>query len=189
MLSRLALFCALILLAACGQAHERVTVGRAPMAPASPARPTAPATEYEGLPPLESVELWHATVRWNAVLAFNAELARQKAAAERASEAAQARVPRSNPPRVTPPQSGTRQSGACGGWHDLIASLWPASQVGTACRIMMCESGGNPNAYNKSGAIGLFQLLGHGGTTDPVQNATVAHRLWQSQGWSPWVCR
>ena len=75
------------------------------------------------------------------------------------------------------------------GWEGLVASLWPADQVRTACRILMCESGGNPNAYNRSGATGLFQLLGHGGTFDPVQNAQVAYRLWLSSGWRPWVCR
>ncbi len=80
-------------------------------------------------------------------------------------------------------------SGNCGGWESAVATLWPADEVGNACRRLMCESGGDPTARNPSGAIGLMQLLGHGGTTDPIQNLTVAFHLWETSGWSPWVCR
>jgi hypothetical protein len=52
---------------------------------------------------------------------------------------------------------------------------------------MMCESGGNANAYNaRSGATGLFQILG--GPFDPAANVAMAFRMWQQRGWQPWTC-
>lgn len=140
--------------------------------------------------PLRAVMLWDATVQWNNTVAWNAEMQRQ--ADERAAQAASAALRRASAQTMTHRSSvstAASSGGSCGGWLDLVASLWPASQVGTACRVLLCESGGDPSARNPSGAIGLFQLLGHGGTTDPVQNATVAFHLWESNGWSPWVCR
>lgn len=72
----------------------------------------------------------------------------------------------------------------CGDWLDLISSYdWP---VGTACRIMLCESSGDPNARNRSGATGLFQILG--GPTDPAENVALAYSMWSDRGWQPWVC-
>jgi hypothetical protein len=86
-----------------------------------------------------------------------------------------------------------------GSIETLICSVF-----GDACpraiRIARCESGLNPNARNRSGAAGLFQLLGHAdlyeahGWTisdwaDPFVNATVAFDLYLASGWSPWVCR
>ena len=89
---------------------------------------------------------------------------------------------------------------SCGGWADLIARHFPAEQVGKACRVMMCESGGNPTARSRrSSASGLFQFLrstwqGVTGRTDEAWQATpdeqteAAARLWASSGWRPWVC-
>lgn len=69
-----------------------------------------------------------------------------------------------------------------------------------AVRVAMCESHLNPEARNRSGALGLFQLLGHGDLfaahgwdvtvdwDDALKNTVVAHDLWSSSGWSPWVC-
>lgn len=72
--------------------------------------------------------------------------------------------------------------------------------AGQACRVLGCESGGDPQARNRSGATGLFQLLGHGDlfeahgwtladAVDGVRNIAVAHDLWLAEGWRPWVCR
>lgn len=96
------------------------------------------------------------------------------AAAERAAAARQARASRSATRPRTP---------VSGNWSDLINQYpWPA---GTAYRIMMCESGGNANAYNRSsGATGLFQIL-HG-PSDPAANVAAAFRMYQSRGWQPW---
>jgi hypothetical protein len=74
---------------------------------------------------------------------------------------------------------------AYGPWADLVNQYpWPTQ---TAYRIMMCESGGNANAYNaRSGATGLFQILG--GPFDPAANVAMAFRMWQQRGWQPWTC-
>lgn len=105
------------------------------------------------------------------------------------------------PVALTAPASAP--GGGCGGWDGLVASLWPAEQVATACRILACESGGNPRAYNPSGASGLFQIMPlwaedfgrvtgqpyYDGRFDPYANATFARWLWGESGWQPWSCR
>lgn len=81
----------------------------------------------------------------------------------------------------------------------LICSVF-VEDCGRAIRIARCESGLNPYARNRSGAVGLFQLLGHGDMfeahgwsasdwSDPWKNTVVAHDLYLSSGWRPWVCR
>lgn len=85
--------------------------------------------------------------------------------------------PRPTVPRVQPAPT------YAGDWVSLIASLpWDSA---TALRIVRCESGGNPNAYNRSsGATGLFQILN--GPFDPIANVRTAFGMWQSRGWQPW---
>jgi hypothetical protein len=59
--------------------------------------------------------------------------------------------------------------------------------------IAMAESSGNPNAYNASGASGLWQILGAVNPADqdqlfnPVVNAHEAVLKYQSQGLGAWV--
>lgn len=49
--------------------------------------------------------------------------------------------------------------GSCGDWGKLLDEHF-GSQAGTACRVMMCESGGNPRAQNPvSTASGIFQFI------------------------------
>lgn len=74
-------------------------------------------------------------------------------------------------------------SGACGGWEGLIGAY--AWDVGRACRVMMCESRGNPAARNASGHNGLFQVAS--GPTDPAANVRQAFSMYQSRGWQPWA--
>lgn len=89
--------------------------------------------------------------------------------------------------------------GACGGWEADVAARWPAEQVGTACRIIMCESGGNPTARNpRSSASGIWQFLkgtwaGYGGYAEawlapPHVQHDAAFALWQRSSWRPWSC-
>ena len=91
----------------------------------------------------------------------------------------------------------------CGEWGDLIAAYFPAEQVGKACAVMLCESGGNPGAVSHTADFGLFQLNApswrtrfaevtgvswDAGVHDPVLNVEFAAWLWSQSGWSPWVC-
>lgn len=91
-------------------------------------------------------------------------------------------------------------SQACGGWADTVAAYF--NDPVNACRVLMCESGGDPSAQNRSGASGLFQLMPahawrfeeHGWTWadrfDGTKNIVVAAELRiASGGWGPWSCR
>jgi hypothetical protein len=87
-------------------------------------------------------------------------------------------------------------------WRPLVEQFFGAN-TDRALRVMRCESGGNPSAYNPSGASGLFQHMarywperaaaaGFGGADifDPVANVGVA--AWLSSAgtdFSHWVCR
>lgn len=62
------------------------------------------------------------------------------------------------------------------------------------CYIVECESHFSWSAANPSGAIGPYQLLGHGAPwpvtslADKLAHHRIARELWMSQGSSPWVC-
>lgn len=82
-------------------------------------------------------------------------------------------------------------------WRTLVAAYFPADQVDRALRVMACESGGDPNAYNPSGATGLMQILASWADNfgyqpadlyDPDINLHIASLLWADGGWSHWVC-
>lgn len=102
------------------------------------------------------------------------------------------RPPPPPPPPVHRPRAsrGTPRStihrsaiGDCSGWAHLV-SRYPWT-VGTACAVLACESGGNPNARNpSSSATGLFQILG--GPVDPAANVARAYAMWHARGWQPW---
>lgn len=73
---------------------------------------------------------------------------------------------------------------------DLLRQYdWPLDQ---AIAVMMCESGGNPNAYNASGATGLFQLHPHRPENfDPATNVAGAYAKYldgvrQGNAWAHW---
>ena len=68
-------------------------------------------------------------------------------------------------------------------WRSAVA-VYGDWDVSLMLAIMGCESGGRPNAYNRSGATGLFQILG--GPFDPAANVTTAHSMWASRGTQPW---
>jgi len=103
------------------------------------------------------------------VFTVDAEQARKAADAARAARAARVARP-------APPSSGPVD------WKAIIARhSW---DVRVAERIVWCESRGNPNARNSSGAAGLFQILG--GSLDPVANVARAYEMYRARGWQPW---
>ena len=55
--------------------------------------------------------------------------------------------------------SDTAPGGGCSGWQPFLNKYF-GGQANTACRVMLCESGGNPRAQNPvSSASGLFQFI------------------------------
>jgi hypothetical protein len=82
--------------------------------------------------------------------------------------------------------------------YSALESLWvsaggPSWAEAAAANVAICESGGNPDAYNPSGATGLWQILGAvvaGDLTDPMVNAENAVSKFHASGdtWAQWVC-
>lgn len=107
--------------------------------------------------------------------------------------------PRTGDAVATPPSaSSSMGNGNVEQWRTLVAAYFPPEEVDRALRIMACESGGNPNAYNPSGASGLMQVLASWADNfglvpsqlfDPATNLQVARYLWDDGGWGHWVCR
>lgn len=89
-------------------------------------------------------------------------------------------------------------------WRGLLRQYpWPVQEVE---RVMMCESGGDPSAYNPSGSYGLLQiqefyhrdkLMAAAGSDDPALlfdpaiNVAVGWRVYVAAGHTflPWSCR
>jgi uncharacterized protein YabE (DUF348 family) len=73
-----------------------------------------------------------------------------------------------------------------GDWANLVCSYnWDCSW---ALAVIQCESGGNPDAYNPGGYIGLFQIWqGYGANMqDPATNIAAAYSLYESGGPGNW---
>jgi hypothetical protein len=78
-----------------------------------------------------------------------------------------------------------------------LEGLWinaggPKAMAPLMAAIAEAESGGNSDAYNASGASGLWQILGApqgvtGNAFDPSTNARMAVAKWQQQGLGAWV--
>lgn len=84
-------------------------------------------------------------------------------------------------------------------WRGLVEGYF-GEYTDEALRVIACESGGNPSAYNPSGASGLFQVMPNwqrkfgGDLFDPANNVRIAKILFDdgaSRGWrwSHWVCQ
>ena len=86
----------------------------------------------------------------------------------------------------------------------LVCAPAYAWRCDDALRIAMCESGGNPAAYNPSGSYGLMQIQAYWhldkleavtGSRDPALlfdaaiNLAVADIIYRDSGWAPWSCR
>src|SRR5262245_35391682 len=83
--------------------------------------------------------------------------------------------------------------GPCAEWGPTaLAAGWPAEEWPTVARVMECESGCQPRAYNRSGASGLMQVLKRWAPEldlfDPATNLAVALDVWHRQGWQAWSC-
>ena len=127
-----------------------------------------------------------------------AHLRRLRIARVRAARAAAAASQEAAPPPASqPPGPAAPAPQGPYSWSQLEA-LWisaggPADVAATAATIAICESGGNPNAYNPSGASGLWQILGApfpGNLFDPATNARMAVAKYTAAGgFSPWVCQ
>src|SRR5205814_53533 len=76
--------------------------------------------------------------------------------------------------------------------HLWVNAGGPPGLAHLMAAIAMAESGGRSNAYNKSGASGLWQILGAVDPRDqpflfnPVVNAHEAVLKWRSQGLGAW---
>ncbi len=85
----------------------------------------------------------------------------------------------------TAPAATAAQTSA-GDWRDLVCSYnWDCSW---AMAVIRCESGGNPDAYNPQGYVGLFQIWeGYGANLrDPATNIAAAYSLYVSGGRGNW---
>jgi hypothetical protein len=76
-------------------------------------------------------------------------------------------------------------------WESAGGPAWAASH---AARIAECESGGNPHAYNPSGATGVWQILGSvvpGNLYNAYTNALNAVSKFNASGdtFAQWVCQ
>lgn len=87
-------------------------------------------------------------------------------------------------------------NGSLGGFSKgKLKRLWKAAggapnMANTMAAIALAESGGNPKAYNPSGASGLWQILGQivpGNIFNPMVNAKNAIAKLSSQGLGAWV--
>lgn len=114
------------------------------------------------------------------------------------------RHPPAAPAPVSPPPVDT--VGSVEQWRGLVAQYVPTARVEEVLRVMACESGGDPNAYNPSSATGLMQIkrfwvdpsrpgnFSHLGTDlyDPVTNLRVMVAINESDPrgwWGHWACK
>lgn len=83
--------------------------------------------------------------------------------------------------------------------YAALEQLWdaaggPSWAAPAAASVAQCESGGRSDAYNPSGATGLWQILGSvvsGDLRDPMTNARNAVSKFNASGgtWAQWVCQ
>jgi transglycosylase-like protein with SLT domain len=136
--------------------------------------------------------------------AARAAYLRQLAAAQaraRAAAAARARIIAAAVRPVSPVPAASAPLPASSGIYSYgaLEALWvsaggPSWAEASAATIAECESGGNPRAYNPSGASGLFQILGQvvpGNIFDPYINALNAVSKFKASGdtFAQWVCQ
>lgn len=93
---------------------------------------------------------------------------------------------------TVPPNSG--MGDGVERWRDEVAAYF-GSETNLALCVMAGESGGNPDAYNPSGASGLFQIMpfwayefgiSPSDLFDPGVNIDIAYQIRLLQGWEAW---
>ena len=159
---------------------DRVAVHSPTPPEMAPPAPTPTAVVFEDAPPTtETLPLWMASVR------------------------SPTPKPRPAPSRRLNP----RPPAGCYGWLALVASYFPANEIDNACRIIGCESKGDPNAVSPTSDHGIWQANKRtwdkpdhpegwqqvtgtewGMTHNPEVSTKWAAWLWGRSGWSPWVC-
>lgn len=73
----------------------------------------------------------------------------------------------------------------------IAASNWPSQYRDIVKRIIMCESGGNPNIVSPTGYVGLMQVAPwyHGyPSSNPVEQLNQGYEIWKKQGFGAWEC-
>ena len=80
-------------------------------------------------------------------------------------------------------------------WRPLVEQHFSSGDVWRVLCLMAHESGGNPSAYNPSGASGLMQILASWADNfgyvpndlfNPSINLAIARKLYDDGGWSHW---
>lgn len=103
-----------------------------------------------------------------------------------------------SPPTNSGPVYRGMGNGQVEQWRPMVAYYWGRhGATDRMLRIMRCESGGNPYAWNRSTDVrGLFQVryplwskLWPGNYYDPWTNAAIAYQVWLTQGYRAWACR
>lgn len=149
-----------------------------------------------------------ASVRALEHAAHVAHVAHERRLAQLAADAAAARAahrrqfrqdsaaayPQPSRPAVQPPPSSAGRYSFAGLERLWVSAGGPAWAQSSAASVAECESGGNPRAYNPSGASGLWQILGQvtgGYVFDPMVNAENAVAKFEASGdtWAQWVCK
>lgn len=109
-------------------------------------------------------------------------------------------APTITPTKKAPTSSLAQPASYSASQWDTLLQQYFGDNWQYAHKIMMCESGGNPNAIGPTDTqgynpIGLFQIKNMPGrpTTqqlkEPVTNISYAASMVASQGWKPWECR
>ena len=105
--------------------------------------------------------------------------------------------PAPDPTVLTASGSSASAGGRCTGWEGLLSTYSPGWSVERMSRIMFRESRCQPDAYNRSGASGLLQILkshcrwlagdvGPCDLFDAEYNIRAAAALWRVQGYRAW---
>lgn len=205
---RLLAVAVLAVVAGCGPPDDGgvAMTGASPVRPAVEVTVTATGSGAATVSTLDAdaVDAWVtslAEAEWYEAAALHAEQERRQRALE-AAEAPSTPPPAPSAPAPAPTQPAATRApvGACGGWQPLVAAHFGA-ETGRACRVLMCESQGNPNAHNPtSSASGLFQFLdstwrrvtglpGEARAYSPSRQVAAAKALRDRAGWGQWVCR